>query len=108
MYAHVEFEAGNPWISTADKNLLSILRKYELVHCEGSDYIAMWRAYERPRKLAGYQEVKAAVRDFAIEYQWACSECAMSYFDCADWQSFFEYAGKRYGLLSEFRENAIC
>lgn len=108
MYAHIEFEAGNPWISTADENLLSILRRYELEHVEGSDYIDMWRAYERPRKITGYQEVKNALVDFSIEYQGARSECHMSYSELADWQGFFEYAGRRFGLLQEFHENAIC
>lgn len=32
----------------------------------------------------------------------------MSYGELAIWQEHFERLGRRYGLLREFRENAIC
>jgi hypothetical protein len=32
----------------------------------------------------------------------------MSWGELAYWQEYFEKLGKRYGLLTEFRENCIC
>lgn len=54
-----------------------------------------------------YANKKACLRDLAIEYSW---------FDCGglSWQEqseisgFFDRMGRRYGLLTEFRENGIC
>ena len=60
-----------------------------------------------------YAEKKANLHDLAVE--WSYSECEvfgndghLSMGELIDVQNFFETNGKRYGLLEEFRENAIC
>ena len=67
-------------------------------------------AYFIPLTVTGktYAERKNDLREKAIEYQssW-CDYCGFSYGELAEIQSFFEEQGKRYGLLNEFRENAI-
>ena len=55
-----------------------------------------------------YQFKKSALREFAIEWQGAIANFDMSYEDVAWYGEFFETYGKRYGLLTEFRENGIC
>lgn len=56
-----------------------------------------------------YADRKNNLRDKAIEYQNSCYDfCGFSYGEIGDIQAFFENNGRRYGLLQEFRENAIC
>ena len=56
-----------------------------------------------------YQERKNDLRDKAIEYQQTWYDfCGFSYGEIGDIQAFFENNGRKYGLLNEFRENAIC
>lgn len=54
-----------------------------------------------------YAEKKEHCRNLAIEFQHA-EDGGLSYGELADIQNFFEVNGKRYGLIQEFRENAIC
>lgn len=54
-----------------------------------------------------YQQQKSKLRDFAIEWQRNLTDdnYSMTYFAyCGD---YFYRFGKRYGLLKEFKENAI-
>ena len=56
-----------------------------------------------------YKEKAAFVRNKAIEWSNQWSECpGLSYGELWEIDHFFEKYGKRYGLLREFRENAIC
>ena len=58
--------------------------------------------------MSSYQERKEAARQKAIEWQGNYAERSMSYEELAESQAYFERIGRRYGLLTEFRENAIC
>ena len=55
-----------------------------------------------------YQRRKEQVRQEAIEWQLDFSNHNYSWGELAIWQEHFERLGRRYGLLREFRENAIC
>ena len=55
-----------------------------------------------------YNFKKNALRTFAIEYQSKASCISSSWEDVAWFSNFFEKYGRRYGLLTEFRENGIC
>ena len=57
---------------------------------------------------SNYAERRENVRGTAMEFQTAndCDGLYMS--DMAQIYGWFEKMGKRYGLLKEFRENAIC
>ena len=56
-----------------------------------------------------YRRNKMRVRDFAIEWQIDCAtgERQLSYGELAEWTDMFRRLGKRYGLIREFKENAI-
>lgn len=56
---------------------------------------------------ASYQERKSALYDLAVAWSNA-DQSGVSYGEEAAIQDFFHANGKRYGLLREFRENAIC
>lgn len=72
--------------------------------CEGIVLIDLSRA-----KGKTYKERKEYIQELAIEYSNSMSEIyPISWGQLADIQEFFERYGKRYGLLREFRENAIC
>lgn len=54
-----------------------------------------------------YQERKEKLRNEAIQWQNDFSEGDHYMSEYAEWGSYFEKMGKRYGLLREFRENGI-
>ena len=61
-------------------------------------------------KVSGknYKERKAFLEDLAKDYQYDFSSLSWSYGELVEICGFFEKNGKRYGLLKEFKENAIC
>jgi len=63
----------------------------------------------RPLEVRGknYRERKGYLRDLAVDVQTA-DNGGLSQFECAVLGDFFERNGRRYGLLTEFRENGIC
>lgn len=54
-----------------------------------------------------YQEKKNALRDLAIEYS-GMDTSGLSWAELGAIEEFFTVAGRRFGLLSEFKENCIC
>lgn len=55
-----------------------------------------------------YREKQAEVEDKAKEWQSIFSQYSWSYYELYIIQNWFYENGKRYGLLKEFKENAIC
>lgn len=54
-----------------------------------------------------YNEKKESLRNIAIDYQ-RNDIGGLSYYEYTLINDFFETNGKRYGLLTEFKENCIC
>ena len=54
-----------------------------------------------------YRDRKNAARDRAVEWQLNFSENSYYWSELVYWQKYFTKLGKRYGLLTEFRENGI-
>ena len=105
MWVHFEFESGsNPYIAKTDDALWDMICKYDVEQRENFFYVVNG---ERNCKRT-YENCKAILRDFAIEWQNRFDK--MTYFqsDLINWGGFFETYGKRFGLLREFRENGIC
>lgn len=68
-------------------------------------------AYYIPLTISGktYTEKKENLRTLAKNWQWSNHDfCGWSYGELATINDFFETNGRRYGLLSEFKENCIC
>lgn len=64
-------------------------------------------------EIAGnnYNEKQENARQLAIDYELFLSEDAdidLSILEYSAIADYFEKIGKRYGLINEFRENAIC
>jgi uncharacterized protein CbrC (UPF0167 family) len=61
-------------------------------------------------KIGGktYQERKNNLEELAKDWQHNWSYLSWSYFELYEIQNYFLENGKRYGLLREFHENAIC
>lgn len=57
--------------------------------------------------MNNYQKRKETARQEAIDWQLEASEQDLSYGELAEIGNFFYKLGKRFGLLREFRENAI-
>ena len=79
-----------------DKDFMDLMSTYD-VH-----YMYDFRAKGR-----SYRERQAYVEQKAIEWSWA-EQPSWSWGEIADIQNAFELIGRRYGLLRDFRENAIC
>lgn len=58
--------------------------------------------------MSTYQEMKEKVRNEAIDWQYDFENHSYSWGELAFWADHFERLGRRYGLLTEFRENGIC
>lgn len=58
--------------------------------------------------MSTYQKKTEKAREKAIEWQERFGEQSISCEELAIAQSVFEQLGRRYGLLTEFRENGIC
>lgn len=58
--------------------------------------------------MSTYQKKKKKAREKAIEWQERLVEQSISYGELVIAQSVFEQLGRRFGLLTEFRENGIC
>lgn len=54
-----------------------------------------------------YQQRKEEARQEAINWQHEFNQHNYSYSELADWSDYFVKLGRRFGLLKEFRENAI-
>ena len=54
-----------------------------------------------------YAARKERARQEAIDWQSWQAEQSLSYGELADAMAYFEALGRRYGLIQEFRENAI-
>ena len=61
-------------------------------------------------KISGksYQERKASLEELAKEWQLHFSQYSWSYSELAEINDYFYTNGGKYGLLREFKENAIC
>ena len=58
--------------------------------------------------MNNYQICKIKARQKAIEWQVDFPNNNYFWGEIAEWSAYFEKLGKRYGLLTEFRENGIC
>ena len=55
-----------------------------------------------------YAERKNDAQNLAIQWSWHMGDFEFSWGEIAYISHYFEKIGKRYGLLTEFRENGIC
>ena len=54
-----------------------------------------------------YQKRKENARNKAIRFQSTLDEYNLSWGELAEWQDYFYKLARRYGLVKEFKENAI-
>lgn len=57
--------------------------------------------------MSKYQQLKEKAREIAIDWQLDSADKDISYGELAEIGEYFYKLGKRFGLLREFRENAI-
>lgn len=110
MYRHIAFLNGsNPYISTTDKNFFEFVKNYDLEMIGKDCFVATEKQFLSCKKsVSSYEKIKISLRDFAVEFSNRQGDFSMSWSECCEWNSFFEKYGKKYGLLREFRENALC
>jgi len=59
-------------------------------------------------QVCNYRNNQESLRNIAIQWQQDFADLSYSYHELAIWSDFFTIYGKKYGLLREFHENAIC
>lgn len=99
----------NKWVDTENNGILFEGGIYENVSEKQAREFNP-ECYYIPLTVSGrgYQERKADLEEKAKEYQSTCYDfCGFSYGELITIESFFETQGRRYGLIREFRENAI-
>lgn len=65
------------------------------------------QATRREQSRKDYQRKKAHARDLAIQWQAEAQQKNLSYMELQEAGERFYKLGKRYGLIKEFKENAI-
>lgn len=64
--------------------------------------------YRNNKKINNYQKNKERIRQKAIDFSNSFSSGTVYYYsELSEIQAYFEKQGKRYGLLTEFKENCI-
>lgn len=103
MLYHFEFSDGsNPYISITEKNFLLMFRHYDIETLKPGFYRVLGLNNDK-----SYEGMKEKARELAIEFQATFDKVSLSWFELSGFQSIFETLGSRYGLLREYRENAI-
>lgn len=103
-WCRIETGTASPRITWSASEFVAWLRNYrvEIVgHCT-------FKASDYRKAPATYANNKAAIEQLAHDWESYANEASMSYSEFADWYELFETLGRRFGLLAEFRENAIC
>lgn len=107
MWVHFEYcDGSNPYITISNRRLWGMICKYHVVQVAEKAFFIIGRR-ERNGKLT-YRDYKAILHSFAIEWSRNFNRLEYSYEDLADWAAFFNEYGYKYGLLAEFRENAVA
>lgn len=105
-FTHFDFFNGsNPYIVLKYSELFKMFCKYYTEQTSENHFtVCGLREYNgKPNR----ETKKEIARNTAITWQQNFDRFNYSWGDLAIWQGFFEYIGKRYGLLKEFKENAI-
>ena len=98
---------SNGFIAKTNKALFETLRKYYVVQIsENSFYVSGEKEWNGKPKY-NRENNKMLLQAIAQQWQDDFSKFNYSYSDLLNWQVFFEEYGKKFGLLKEFRENAI-
>lgn len=107
MYIGFFFKDGsNPYITITNKELFRMFCKYYCEQIGNNNFVVTGlREWNGKQSYNGRKEV---LRNMAIEWQRFFCDTNYSYSELSEWQGFFEEYGKKYGLLTEFKENAIC
>lgn len=110
MWIDISFSNGsNPYICFTNEKFFEFVKNYSLEMVGTSSFIAHECQFLTIKKtVSSYEKAKTALRDFAVEFSNKQGDFSMSWGDRCEWSAFFETYGKKYGLLREFRENAIC
>lgn len=112
MYAQFIFKDGsNPYITRTNKEFFRMMKKYDPQQISRRTFECYAEANHtdcRNPRISNYEKNKEAVRTIAINWQYDFEYQNYSYGDLSEWQDFFTEYGRKYGLLKEFHENAIC
>jgi len=100
-------DESNPYISQTYHKFFEMLMAFDPEMIDNEHFRVSGFMRFKPTT---YQGKKDRLRSFAIQWQerTGSGDFDISYDDLIQWQGFFHYFGKKYGLLREFNENGIC
>lgn len=101
---HFNFaDHSNPFLALTPSRAFEFLTAFEYEQTSNKGFTL----YNRTFSPGCYHEKKRAAQTIAINWQADFERFSYSFYDMLCWQTFFEYLGKKYGLLREYRENGI-
>ena len=101
---HISFyHGGNNYITFSAAAFENLIHKYNLSFIT-SDFLSADCINLNQKTYNGKKE---NIREFARLFQEYAAGAVLSWDDVIKWTAFFEYAGKKYGLLKEFRTEGI-
>lgn len=106
MYMHFEFDNGsNPYIATSNEKQFEMLAKYYTTQMSEQGFFCHSEREYHGRK--DRETMKLVARAIAIDWQMNFDKFNYAYSELIEWQDFFRFIGKKYGLIREFQENGI-
>ena len=97
------YHGGNPYITFTADAFEKMIHKYNL-DMINENTIQVYDANINKRTYSGKKE---NIRQFAQMFQRWAAGAVLSWADVAAWGAFFEHVGRKYGLLTEFKEEGI-
>lgn len=104
MYMQFLFKEGNPYITKTPEEAFKIFCKYDTLQIGDLSFLVTGIRSEKPTTYYGKRNL---ARNMVIDWQINFDRYSYCYSDLFTYQEFFETIGKKYGLIKEFRENAI-
>lgn len=97
-------DGSNPYLAKTNEKIFRMFCKY---YTQQVSRVVFEVIAEREWFVEkDYKHKKDILREVAIE--WQSGDFNYAWDDLINWGNFFEEMGRKYGLLTEFRENGIC
>ena len=105
---HFDFVDGSePLDTSADEMFWWMVRNFDVEQTgEKTFKVLQWKR-ETLFEGSSYKLNKGILRDFAIVWQHDLENYDYDYLTLSEYGGFFRIYGKKYGLLTEFKENGI-
>ena len=99
------FKESNPYVAIQHRERFRMFCKYYCEQFNNHSFVVCGERKWNGRKT--YEDEKQIARSIAIDWLLESNHLDYSLLELSEWQGFFEYLGRKYGLMTEFKKNAI-